>query len=81
MSLVIAHKALGWPDAEEIFAPEGAGARRFANLASEKLGGAISQFATDIGVRVGILSASPDTSEAPIAIVCEFDRQVSANIL
>lgn len=59
--------------------PTGAGPSIYARLAREKLGRTIRNLSDSAGVEVGVLAANPDgdATEAPIAIVCDFDRQVS----
>lgn len=71
----------GWPDASEIFNPSGTGAKVLVELAQKKLGRALERVAGARGVRVGVLASDPDTTEAPLAIVCEFPRQVEQNVL
>src|SRR4051812_46105943 len=81
MSLSVAHAELGWPRADEVLTPTGVGARIFAQLAYQKIARSVSRLEDGQGVRVGILSAEPDSSEAPLAIVCEFPRPVSQSTL
>ena len=59
--------------------PNGAGPSVYARLAREKLGRTISHLPDGAGVQVGVLAANPDgdATEAPIAVVCDFQRPVS----
>lgn len=76
MSLFEAHKQFAWPSPEQILDPSGAGPNVFAQLAQDKLGKAIERLQDGAGVKVGVLTASPedDATESPLAIVCEFQR-------
>ena len=55
----------------------------YARLARQKLGGALGRLSDGAGVRVGVLSPDPeaDSTEVPIAIICEFSRAVSQDTL
>jgi type I restriction-modification system DNA methylase subunit len=82
--LEIAHKNLYWPSPDQIWEPSGAGAKFYAELASKKIGQNLRRECSDAdGVKVGILAANPGgtDTEAPIAIVCEFPRPVSAETI
>lgn len=82
--LEIAHDNLYWPSPNQIWEPSGAGARFYAELASKKIGQNLRRERSDAdGVKVGILAANPcgTDTEAPIAIVCEFPRPVSAETI
>ncbi len=83
MSLYIAHKQFDWPTPEQVLYPSGAGPNVFAQLAKEKLGKAIERLQDGTDVKVGILAANPedDTTESPLAVVCEFHRKVSDKTL
>ncbi|MFZ3208344.1 MAG: N-6 DNA methylase [Geobacteraceae bacterium] len=83
MSLHEAHKQFAWPSPEQILDPSGAGPNVFAQLAKDKLGKAIERLQDGAGVKVGVLSASPedDATESPIAVVCEFQRTASESTL
>lgn len=83
MSLYEAHKQFDWPTPEQILDPSGAGPNVFAQLAKDKLGKAIERLQDGAGVKVGVLSASPedDATESPIAVVCEFQRNASESTL
>jgi hypothetical protein len=82
--LEIAHNNLYWPSPDQIWEPSGAGAKFYAELASKKIGQNLRRECSDAdGVKVGILAANPGgtDTEAPIAIVCEFPRPVSAETI
>jgi hypothetical protein len=83
MSLELTHSKLGWPSRDRIFDPPGEGARVYARLARDKLGGAIALRPDAADTEVGVLSPNPDSSDSvpPLAVVCEFGRQVSAQTL
>lgn len=83
MSLYEAHKQFDWPTPKQILDPSGAGPNVFAQLAKDKLGKAIERLQDGAGVKVGVLSASPedDATESPLAVVCEFQRTASENTL
>ncbi|MEW5928630.1 MAG: N-6 DNA methylase [Gemmatimonadota bacterium] len=75
-----AHRRLGWPSPEQILHPDGAGPAVFARLVEDKIGQELRR-RPDVGsdgVRVGVLLPNPesDDTEAPVAIVCEFAREV-----
>lgn len=81
MFLDTAHEQWGWPSRDEVFTPTATGAGLLAQLASDKLGRAISRRPDGDGVRVGVLAANPNATESPIAIICEFPRKVSEETL
>jgi hypothetical protein len=76
-------KILGWPSPDQIWAPIGSGPSVFARLAREKIGFAVNRLPEGSLARVGILSENPfsESTEAPIAIVCDFQRYVSQQTL
>ncbi|MEH2334236.1 MAG: N-6 DNA methylase [Nostoc sp.] len=59
--------------------PLGAGPSIYARMAREKLGRTISKLPDGHGVQIGVLAANPegDSTEAPIALVCNFEMEVS----
>ena len=67
MSLYEAHKQLAWPSPEQILDPSGAGPNVFAQLAKDKLGKAIGRLQDGAGVKVGVLSASPEDQRSVMA--------------
>jgi hypothetical protein len=82
--LEIAHNNLCWPSPDQVWEPSGAGSKFYAELASKKIGQNLKRECSDAdGVKVGILAANPsgNDTEAPIAIVCEFPRPVSAETI
>lgn len=76
MSLSIAHEKLGWPSPEDIRNLSGEGAQIFARLARAKIETAISRDPGASDVKVGVLLRNPQTNvtEAPLAVVAEFNR-------
>src|SRR4051794_25254095 len=75
------HHELGWPSPDEVFTPTGTGARVLAELASEKIGKTIARLQGGDGVRVGVLAAQPDATDAPLALVCTFPNAVPEHTL
>lgn len=69
-----AHEKLGWPRAEEIFAPLGLATQLTAELADQKIGRALRELTGDRYLRVGVLPSNANSTEAPLALVCEFSR-------
>ncbi len=67
---------LGWPQPDQVFEPKGAGASVYAEFARTKIGGALKLAHPNVVVRVGVLAPDPhsDSTEAPLAVVCEFPR-------
>ena len=84
MSLAALKHSLDWPDSRQIFRPLGAGPKVLASLAREKIGKAINQELRGAGqAKVGVLTRNPRgvSSEAPLAVVCEFSRPTTNAIL
>ena len=81
--LELAHEKLHWPTPQEILEPSGAGPSVYAQLAREKLGRTISKLPDGQGVQIGVLAANPqgDSTETPIALVCDFPGEVSEETL
>jgi type I restriction-modification system DNA methylase subunit len=82
--LEIAHKKLYWPEPNQIFDPSGAGPSIYARLAQEKIGKTLERDFPDAkGLKVGVLSSKPlsDETEAPLAIVCAFERPITQDTL
>jgi len=69
-----AHQFFGWPDRPQVFDPKGAGARAYADEVKRKIGAELRRQFPNLAVEAGVLAADPnsDSTEAPIAIVCEF---------
>lgn len=82
MSLADLHERYRWPGREEILNPPGAGPRFFVELVRKKLEAPIRRL-SDTECRVGVLTSHPgsDETEAPIAIVCEFPRAITQDVL
>jgi hypothetical protein len=83
MSLAHLHSQMKWPAAKAIFSPPGIGARLLAELAKEKIQTTIRRCPDAGNAQVGILTKNPhsDDTDAPLALVCEFPRQVSDSTL
>ncbi|MDZ8262639.1 HsdM family class I SAM-dependent methyltransferase [Nostoc sp. ChiQUE01b] len=81
--LELAHEKLHWPTPQQILEPSGAGPSFYARIAREKLGRTISKLSDSHGVQIGVLAANPegDSTETPIALVCDFQQQVSEDTL
>lgn len=77
------HTWLGWPDAKQAFEPSGAGAKEFSDFAQKKIQIALDFAHRGVTVNVGVIAADPcsDSSEAPLALVCEFPRAASVEVL
>jgi len=69
-----AHQFFGWPDRSQAFEPEGAGARVYAEEVKRKIGAELQREFPSLAVDTGILAPDPnsDSTEAPIAVICEF---------
>jgi len=72
---------LGWPGRSEVFEPQASERRVVVDLAREKLGPPLTRAGAD--VKVGVLPADPagNTTESPLALICEFHRQPTAEQL
>ena len=83
MLLEIACQKLGWPSHEQVLRPSAAGPRHYAERVAKKIGEVLQRQMSGVEVTTGILCADPhaDTSEAPIAVVCQFSRMVSDEVL
>lgn len=83
MLLEIACQYLGWPSHQEILRPKAAGPRHYAERVAQKIGQPLQRMLDGAEVVTGILCADShaDTSEAPIAVVCQFSRMVSDELL
>jgi hypothetical protein len=77
------HDWLGWPNREQAFEPSGAGAKIYAEYAQKKVIEALRQEHPGVEIHVGVLAADPnsDSSEAPLALICEFPRGASDEVL
>lgn len=74
---------LGWPDRDQAFAPSGAGANAFVEFAQKKIQGALNSEHRGTAVKIGVIAADPnsDSSEAPLALLCEFPRAAKDEVL
>jgi hypothetical protein len=74
---------LQWPSPETVFSPPGAGPSVYARLARQKIEQPLRQTMQSEGVRVGVLVGAPnnDSSDAPIAIVCESANAITDDVL
>ena len=84
MLLERASDLLGWPARAEVLKPAGAGPRLVASAAQQKIGGAISRLLGGVQLNVGVLlcaRAAGDSTDAPVAIVCELPSVVSEETL
>ena len=73
------YNVLGWPAADDVMHPRGAGASVFATLVREKIGRTLQGLPEAQNARIGVLMADPDasTSEPPLAIVAEFRAEIN----
>lgn len=88
MNLAEAQQQLAWPSPERILAPSGGGMAHLASIARAKIEAPLTRFALSeradsTRVRTGLLSANPESekTEAPLALVCEFNKHVSIRTL
>ncbi len=74
---------LGWPSAERVTSPKGGGQKHYARQIRNKIGDALRKFGDGVAVETGILTSNSDadSSEAPIAIVCQFHHAVGDDVL
>jgi len=77
------HHWLGWPAPEEAFGPSGAGTKVFADFAKKKIQSALNVYYPGVTVETGVIAPDPysDSSDAPLALVCEFPRAASDDVL
>ena len=83
MSLEDACSQLGWPEPKEVLEPTGAGPRVFVELVKQKIEQALHRMPDGRTARVGVLARDPksDSTEEPLAIVCEFKKTASPQTL
>ena len=83
MLLEIACQKLGWPSHEQVIRPSAAGPRHYAERVEQKIGAVLQRMLSGSTVTTGLLCADShaDTSEAPIAVVCQFSHMVSDEVL
>lgn len=74
---------LGWPTPAQVLRPTGGGPSQHARVVEQKIGNALARRFGLHGVTTGVLAADPlsDTSDAPIAVVCQFDVHVTDDVL
>ncbi|MBI5438268.1 MAG: N-6 DNA methylase [Nitrosomonadales bacterium] len=79
MSLKLVHEKLGWPSPDEIRNPSGEGGRIFAELVEAKIRRAIALQPGSPNVKIGVLLRNSKTTvtEAPLAVVAEFNGKAS----
>jgi len=82
-SLKDAQIHLHWPPPNQIRNPTGSGPGVYAQLAKEKIGKTINLLLGGSQVQVGVLAGNPlsNTSESPIAIICEVPKSLSSDTL
>jgi N-6 DNA Methylase len=83
MLLDDAHNQLGWPEQGQVLDPVGSGARVYADFAKQKIGEALRRKFKNLQVETGVLAADPnsDSTEAPIAVVCQFPSGAREEVL
>lgn len=83
MLLDDAHNFLGWPTPDQVLDPVGSGARIYADFAKQKIGAALRRQFSNLQVETGVLAADPnsDSTEAPIAVVCQFPSGADDDML
>jgi hypothetical protein len=71
----INYSQLGWPKRDDVLHPPGPGPALYADLIRRKIQYPLQRFDASASLRTGVLAANPSsqTSDAPLAIVCEFD--------
>ncbi len=74
---------LGWPSAERVTSPQGGGQGHYARQIRTKIGDALAKLCRGIIVETGVLTSNSDadSSEAPLAIVCQFQKAVGDDVL
>ena len=72
----INYSALGWPKRDEVLNPSGSGPRLYADLVEKKIKNPLRRADKSLQIETGVLTADPSgkTSDAPLAIVCEFQK-------
>ncbi len=71
----ITYSQLGWPKRNVVLDPPGAGPGHYADLVRRKIQTPLARRDPSTSFRTGVLTADPSSaaSDAPLAIVCEFD--------
>jgi len=84
MSLDLLEQRMAWPPADYVVSPPGDGPRVLSELVKQKIEAAIRrELEAGFPFQVGLLFKNPHakTSEAPIAVVCQFGRPVHDSTL
>ena len=82
MSLTAANRYLAWPPPEKVTRPRGGAPAVYARQVEQKIGGALKRkFALAVTTGILVPNSDADTSEAPLAIVCQFPRAVADEVL
>ncbi len=70
----VSYSQLGWPKRNELMHPPGRGPELYADLVRRKIKNPLQRFDASANFDTGILAADPSshTSDAPLAIICEF---------
>ena len=78
-----AYQYLGWPKPDQVKSPSGGGPSYYARQVEQKIGAALRRRCSLNGLHTGILAADPaaDSSESPLAVVLQFDENVSDDVL
>lgn len=79
----INYSELGWPKRDEVLNPPGSGSRLYADLVERKIRNPLRRANKALDIETGVLTADPasQTSDAPLAIVCEFKTSPSPKTL
>ena len=75
------HSALGWPTRARILEPSEPGASAVARLASNKIRRSLAGYPGAEGLAVGVLAVDGESTEPPLAVVCEFATPVPEETL
>jgi len=77
------HDWLGWPTRDQAFKPSGAGVRVYADFARKKIQRGIEAVHPGTIVDVGVIAPDPTSSDTdqPLAVVCEFPRGATDEVL
>lgn len=77
------YSQLGWPKRNDVLNPSGSGPRLYADLVERKIKNPLQRFDSSARFKTGVLTAdsSSRTSDAPLAIVCEFSTSPTPKTL
>lgn len=72
----INYSELGWPKRDEVLNPPGSGPRLYADLVKKKIMNPLRRADKSLQIKTGVLIADPcgETSDTPLAIICEFEK-------